>query len=382
MGESLAQCFCEILRRNRGRIISEWEDAVAEAAKRSPAGISLTGSLLRNDLPDLLDALTAWLESGDAASTQMTLGFPARHARQRVEHAYQLHQAIEELHLLRAVILRLMLAEETREVERELATVLARLNAGLDRAITDAVEAFVDERDNIRERFVGVLGHDLRNPLDVILASANAMLLSGRLEPGFYPVVGRIARSAEQMNRMVHDLLDLSRGRLGGGLAIRRSRVQMGDVCHMAGDDFQLAYPGRTITVATEGDLWGEWDRDRVVQALGNLTTNAVKYGQDPVAISARAEGADVVVSVSNAGPGISPERIPTLFEPFKVGSGPTGRHGGLGLGLFIVSEIMRAHGGRVDVESSDETGTTFTLRWPRSLPSADAGPSPRSARR
>lgn len=232
--------------------------------------------------------------------------------------------------------------------------------------MTDAVEAFVAEQERIRERFVGVLGHDLRNPLNVILTSADSMVRSGRLESGFYPVVGRIARNAEQMNRMIHDLLDLSRGRLGGGLPIQRSHMQMGEVCRIVADDLRLSYPARTITVRSEGDLWGEWDRDRVAQAIENVTTNAMKYGQDPVEITAHAEGASVIVTIRNGGPAIAPERIATLFEPFKR-TERSGRHEGLGLGLYIVSEIMRAHGGRVDVESTDEDGTTFTLHWPRS---------------
>lgn len=245
---------------------------------------------------------------------------------------------------------------------------LARLNAGLDQAISDSVEHFVGERERIRKRFIGVLGHDLRTPLGAIGMSADHMLRSGRLPAGLDRAAGRIARNAARTSRMVRDLLDLARGRLGEGIPINTtSRVDMAEVCHVAAEDALLSNPDREITVNARGDLWGSWDRDRALQAVGNLLANAVHYGHGPVVLTAARVADDAVVQVSNQGEPIAQDRIPKLFDPFQRGEAGAVRREGLGLGLYIVSEIMRAHGGSVSVISSKERGTTFTLTWPRS---------------
>jgi signal transduction histidine kinase len=305
----------------------------------------------------------------------MLEGVPTTHAKQRLKHAYQLAQLISEFRVLRATILRLLLQAEDEQRSRgdgregiELRVAeLARLNAGLDQAISDSVEYFVEERERVRERFIAVLGHDLRTPLGAIVMSADHLLRSGRLPAGLDRAAARIARNSARMSRMVTDLLDLARGRLGDGMPIDPARVDMEEVCHAAVEDAILASPEREITVSASGDLWGSWDRDRALQAVGNLLANAIRYGHGPVAVTAARVAGDVVVQVTNQGEPIAPDGLPKLFDPFQRGeSGAVGREG-LGLGLYIVSEIMRAHGGGVSVVSSRERGTTFTLTWPRS---------------
>ena len=362
----------EFLTRERERILAEWDRAIRE----EPRPIKLEDSALRNDLPEFLDALAAWLKAADAAAGGMLQGLPVTHAKQRLKHAYQLAQLISEFRVLRAVLLRLLLQAEAEEqagvggsegMERRVLE-LARLNAGLDQAISDSVEYFVAERERIRERFIGVLGHDLRSPLSAILMSADHMLRSGRLPSGLDGAAGRIARNAERMSRMVRDLLDLSRGRLGDGIPVSTtSRIDMGDVCHTVVEDAILTNPNREITLSTSGDLWGSWDRDRAIQAVGNLVANALQYAEGPIAVTAACVNDNAVVQVTNHGEPIAEDRMPRLFDPFQRGESGAGRGGGLGLGLYIVSEIIRAHGGTVAVTSSHETGTTFTLSWPRS---------------
>ncbi len=361
----------EFLTRERERIMEEWERAIRE----EPRAISLEASALRDDLPEFLDSLAAWMRAEDAPLSGMLQGIPTAHAKQRLKHAYQLAQLISEFRVLRVTILRLLLMAEKEEqaaiddrgMERRVLE-LARLNAGLDQAISDSVEFFVNERERIRERFIGVLGHDLRTPLSAIVMSADHMLRSGRLPPGLDRAAGRIARNAARMSRMVRDLLDLARGRLGDGIPISTaSRVDMAEVCHAAAEDAILTHPDREITVNATGDLWGNWDRDRALQAVGNLVGNALLYGEGPVVVAASRVGGDAVVQVTNQGEPIAQDRISKLFDPFQRGESGAGAREGLGLGLYIVSEIMRAHGGTVGVDSSRERGTTFTLTWPRS---------------
>ncbi|HET7753893.1 MAG TPA: HAMP domain-containing sensor histidine kinase [Anaeromyxobacteraceae bacterium] len=362
----------EFLTRERDRIMAEWERAIHE----EPRPIKLEESALRNDLPEFLVSLAAWMRTSDAPLGGMLEGVPTTHAKQRLKHAYELAQLISEFRVLRATILRLLLLAEAEEQDRtdtheareRRVSELARLNAGLDQAISDSVEYFVQEREHVRERFIGVLGHDLRAPLSAIVMSADHMLRSGQLQPGLDRAAGRIARNAARMSRMVRDLLDLARGRLGEGIPVNTtSRIDMGEVCHAAAEDASLTQPDREITVKVSGDLWGNWDRDRALQAVANLLSNALLYGDGPVVVSATCVGDDAVVQVTNQGEPISEDGISKLFDPFQRGEAGAGAREGLGLGLYIVSEIMRAHGGTVAAESSPEHGTTFTLTWPRS---------------
>jgi signal transduction histidine kinase len=361
----------EFLRRERDRIMAEWERAI----RQEPGPVLLQESALRNDLPEFLDALAAWMKTEDAPIGGMLEGVPTAHAKQRLKNEYQLAQLITEFRVLRSTILRLLLHAEAEEraaadddarLERRV-TDLARLNAGLDQAISDSVEYFVSERERIRERFIGVLSHDLRAPLGSILMSADHMLRSGQLHPGEDRVVGRIARGAARMQRMVRDLLDLARGRLGEGIPVTLTRVDMGEVCRAIVDDMSITNPGRQLTVETGEALWGDWDHDRALQAVGNLVANALQYGRDPVTVTATCVDHTVVVAVTNQGDPIPGDSTSKLFDPFQRGEAGAGQKEGLGLGLYIVGEIMRAHGGTVAVVSSRERGTTFTLTWPRS---------------
>jgi len=360
----------EFLTRERDRIMAEWERAIREETRP----ILLEASALRDDLPEFLDALAAWMTTEDTPLGGMLQGVPTTHAKQRLKHAYELAQLVSEFRVLRATILRLLLHAEVEEqagvktpaANERRVDELARLNAGLDQAISDSVEYFVNERERIRERFIGVLSHDLRTPLGSILMSADHLLRSGQLQPGHDRAVGRIARGAARMNRMVRDLLDLARGRLGDGIPITKVRMDMGEVCRSVVDDLGISSPGRQLTVESGEGLEGEWDHDRALQAVGNLVANALQYGRDPVIVTATRVDDNVVVAVTNKGDPIPEAGSPKLFDPFQRGEAASGNKEGLGLGLYIVSEIMRAHGGTVAVMSSRERGTTFTLTWPR----------------
>ena len=220
--------------------------------------------------------------------------------------------------------------------------------------------------EEARERFIGILGHDLRNPVAAILLSAQAL---GALPEPYAESARTIAGSAHRMQAMIRDLLDFARGRLGGGIPIAPTSCDLRLLCGQVVEEMKQAYPARVVSFAGIGDLRGEWDPDRVGQVLSNLIGNSIKHGADPVLVAGYEEGDDVVTTVYNPGPAIPAAALPTLFEPFKMASGcgrePTG-HGGLGLGLYIVSEVVRAHGGTIDVSSAEGAGTTFTVRWPR----------------
>jgi PAS domain S-box-containing protein len=218
------------------------------------------------------------------------------------------------------------------------------------------------------ERIRGVLGHDLRNPLGVITASAS-LLQATPLDAQQQRVVARIQSAAQRISRMTHDLLDYTRARVGGGIPVTRRPADAGQIARQVVDEAQVLGGGQPIEFSAEGDLAGEWDADRLHQALWNLLDNAIRYGApgEPVSVRAREDEALVRLSVHNRGPPIAEDALPFLFQPFRRGSRvPAGRGAGLGLGLYIVGEIARAHGGELRAHSTAQDGTTFELLLPR----------------
>jgi PAS domain S-box-containing protein len=220
-----------------------------------------------------------------------------------------------------------------------------------------------------RERFLGIVSHDLRNPLNAIRLSAGTLLRSDGLADHPLKAVRRIATSSERMGRMISDLLDFTRGRLGGGIPIQSRSANLHTLCEQVVEELEVGHPGRELRLTAEGNLEGEWDPDRLAQVLGNLGKNALAYSpwETPVDFVLRDEGDIVSVEVHNEGPPIPEGWLPHVFEPFKRATEKEhGATSGLGLGLYIVHEIVAAHGGTVTVRSSPTEGTTFTLRLPR----------------
>ena len=213
-----------------------------------------------------------------------------------------------------------------------------------------------------REHLLGIVSHDLRNPLTAIVTSAHLLLRYGELPERQARVVARISASADRMTRMIDDLLDFARTRLGGELPIHPRRVDLRQLCEQMVEELEFAYT-RQVKLETEGDLWGDWDADRIAQVISNLVGNALQHSDGDIAVSLRGEDDSVLFETKNGGPPIPAEVLPHIFEPGRRGDA---RSGGLGLGLFIVRQIVLAHGGTIEVRSSEGEGTTFTARLPR----------------
>ncbi|NMO16221.1 PAS domain-containing protein [Pyxidicoccus fallax] len=233
-------------------------------------------------------------------------------------------------------------------------------------------EAELRQTAEFRERLLGIVSHDLRNPLNAILLSVDAITRSDRGVEHSLRNVRRIATSAERMSRMISDLLDLTRGRLGGGIPIHARPANLRAICEHVVEELEAGNPRRTLRLQTRGARFqGTWDADRLAQLLGNLGKNALDYSPEdiPVDFVLRDEGDAVRVEVHNGGAPIPPELLPHLFEPFRKAADEGRPKSGLGLGLFIVQQIAQAHGGRVEARSSRAEGTTFTVWLPRSAP-------------
>lgn len=231
-------------------------------------------------------------------------------------------------------------------------------------ALADATEA-----GRLREQFIAVLGHDLRTPLSAIRMSAD--LLESRLEDKRERgLASAIRKSSQRMGALIEDVLDFARGRLGGGIPVRRTRVDdLGAVLSSVIAEIQAAEPDVQIEQDFTIPSGIYCDPTRIGQLLSNLVGNAVTHGtrESPVRIVATTEGDECVLSVTNHGACIPDALIPLLFQPFKRSDG--GQRGeGLGLGLYIASQILEGHGGTLSVSSSPDQGTCFVARFPMRL--------------
>jgi signal transduction histidine kinase len=232
--------------------------------------------------------------------------------------------------------------------------------------MTESVDTYANARDEAREMMLAVLSHDLRNPLMGITMSASALLKSGRLDPAGVGSVSRIARAADHITRLINDLLDLARSRFGGNMPVNLEWLDLSDIASQAVEELRLAHPDRDIVLESQTDVRGRWDRDRMLQLVSNLVANAIRHGRDPIRVDLHNQGDIVEIRITNRGTAIPPEFIPKLFEPYRRGS--EAKQAGLGLGLFIVAEIVRAHAGMISVQSDDQE-TAFVIRLPKESP-------------
>ncbi|WP_257453306.1 sensor histidine kinase [Archangium lipolyticum] len=251
------------------------------------------------------------------------------------------------------------------------------------RDVTERKQAEEERRraSEFRERLLGIVSHDLRSPLQAILLQSQLLPRDVRPEP-VKRATSRISQAAERMGRMIADLLDFTRGRLGGGIPVERVPGDFLLLVREVTEELRLAHPHRRISFVATGEGQGEWDRDRLTQVVQNLVSNALKHGVEdsPVRVEAWGEGDPVVLSIHNEGRPIPSELMPHLFDPFwrGGGSGSSDRLStGLGLGLYIVQEIVHAHGGTIHVTSNAEEGTCFTVRLPRHPSVAARGQGP-----
>jgi signal transduction histidine kinase len=251
--------------------------------------------------------------------------------------------------------------ETARAIANHLASVITRFT------VVEKLEETI--RQN--ELFAGVLAHDLRNPLNATMTAAEFLLMEregqdrkGDLEQ---KPLSCIISSGRRMSTMINQLLDFTVARTGGGIAVQRQETDLADLCAQAIGEFELAHPEWTIRRDFTGNPRGHWDPNRLLQVFSNLVANAGQHGTQGGGITIKLDGAERDVKIDIHNDGAIPEAIlPHLFEPFRTTRHRHSQSCGLGLGLFIVREIVRAHGGTVDVVSSESAGTTFSIRLPR----------------
>lgn len=219
-------------------------------------------------------------------------------------------------------------------------------------------------------RIIPLVAHDLKNPLGAISLAAQALLRRGSLDEKDTGRVRRILASVERARHLVSEVLEYSRLQAGSGMPLDVVDARLDDITRSVVDEARTAFPGRKIDLIAR-DAAGRWDVHRVAEVLSNLLGNALQHGEParPVTLSVGARHGECFVELHNFGPPIPEDVLPVLFEPFRQGR--KGDRGSVGLGLFIVKQIVHAHGGRIRVRSTSEHGTTFSVHLPahQSLP-------------
>jgi PAS domain S-box-containing protein len=239
--------------------------------------------------------------------------------------------------------------------------------------------------DAVRQQVLGVVAHDLRNPLSALRMTASLLTKPQDMPTNRRVQLGeRMLGTIGRTESMVATLLEYARAEAGVPIRLNRERLDLGALLERAKRDLDVLFPSRTVAERRVGSLLGAWDAARIERVLANLLSNALKHGRDDAPVTVELDGRDPVVvklSVHNTGSPIGADLLPRLFEPFTIGPlGQDGRRRSVGLGLYIVKHLVAAHGGTVSVRSTAQEGTTFSLTLPRepevSRPaSAGAGP-------
>ncbi len=355
-------------------ILQEWE---AFAATCLPAASHMSQLQLRNHAPHILRAIAPDLRTPQTRAEQAAKSkglapvvpgaahtAAQTHAVLRANSGFDINQLAAEYRALRASVLRLWLDQVTPGPESQ---DMIRFNEAVDQALAESIAFFYDQVEHSRSLLLGMLGHDMRTPLQAIRLTAHVLLQLNASEQ-VTACAHRLVRGSQRLQALLDDLHDFNRAQLGLGIQIRPTQVDLAAVCREEMDEMKAAYPDRELRLQVAGDCHGRWDANRLKQLIGNLVSNALKYGaaNTPVHMNLHASGDDVTLQVTNFGAPIEPDALGSLFEPLKRGQKPgTADDAGLGLGLYIASEIAKAHQGRVMAESGDGL-TTFTVRLPR----------------
>lgn len=373
------------IRNNHDAIVAEWESF----ARTLPMAPTMSDVELRDHCRDMLLVVVADMQTrqtegeratkstGDAppntgADTAATL-----HGTLRQHAGFDLVQLVAEFRALRASVLALWKRHRAAGLDAPAGAAeieeIMRFNEAIDQALAESVGSYAAAVTTSRDMFLAVLGHDLRNPLQAVAMTGQLLLMPKLSDAAVRDAGARIQRASTAMTLLINDLLEFTRTRLGSGIPLERTTCDLGLVCDAALEIIRAGNPEHGFEEDIADDLLISGDAPRLQQVLGNLLSNAVQHGDPGKSISLTARVADdgIEVRVANFGRPIPAAALQSIFEPL-VRLPAAGEEvdeqskSSLGLGLFIVREIVAGHGGSVAVQSSEQAGTAFTIRLPR----------------
>lgn len=386
--------LAEFISANIEPILAEWE----AFARGLLPGANMTIVALRDDAGSILRATARDMQNRQSLEQQESKskgdGGAGGVASERLDNASDLHgvervgsgfhitDVVSEYRALRASVLRLW-RESLPQPDLNDIDDITRFDESLDQSLARGVGSYSKRIDESRQMFLAILSHDLRNPLNTIRMAAHAASLATK-DPATADAMSMIKKNTDAMMQLISDLIDFSSSGLGHAMPLNRGPVDLEELCRDVIESCRTTNPGRALRLHSDGDVNGVWDAGRIRQVVSNLMGNAIQHGspEGPIDLSVTSkgtasagydpEGSTVVLSVHNQGTPIPPDLLPTIFDPLvryaTRESAERRKPGSIGLGLYIVREIVVAKGGTVTVTSTVEEGTTFTVRIPRFL--------------
>lgn len=369
----------EFIVLHADRIVDEWEQF---AETLTPAAETLNRAQLRDHARSILLAAARDMNTRQSASEQAAKAkgegpektpsldeAAASHGELRHTVGFDLVQMTSEFRHLRACVIRLWV-NSLESPDLDYFQDMIRFNEAIDEALAESTAAYAEQVNRSRDIFLAILGHDLRAPLQAVKMSTEMLLRKAALDSNGLSLLGNIQNGARHMEAMVSDLLEFVRSRLGSSLPIEPKPMNLADAAKEAINEACAGRPDCRVHLHIDGETQGLWDRGRIDQLLQNLIGNALQHGLNSQAVTLSLDGTpdNVELRMHNYGRPIPQAALGTVFDPLvrsaneELGSNSTS----LGLGLFIVKEVVQAHGGTIEVTSSEAAGTTFTVVLPR----------------
>jgi signal transduction histidine kinase len=377
--------LADFIRANLDPIVGEW---IEFARTRTPASENMTKLALQDHIVELLTFIADDLETAQTHNEQVQksqgLGSPEGeftrsaaeiHAALRLSDGFNIDQMVSEYRALRASVVKQWTAANPALSATDLED-MTRFNEAVDQAMAESVAEYTKMINHSRDMFLGVLGHDLRNPIGAVLMAARRMTKDGSADSKQNVMAGRIAQTMERATSILDDLLELTRTAFGSEIPLRRTPMDVSVLGGQIVEEMRSLSEVRRIEVITSGETSGQWDQARLGQVFSNLIGNALQYSPAETTITIRivGEADQVSVSVHNDGEPISPDEQKSIFKPLTRGAdgAANARSANLGLGLFITQKIVAAHGGDISVRSTPDAGTTFILTLPKQVPQTE----------
>ena len=369
----------EFIVQHVDRIVDEWEQFAKAIA---PDVDSMNRATLRDYAKSILLAASQDMKTAQTASEQAAKAMgagpektpsldqaAASHGELRHTAGFDLVQMTSEFRHLRACVIRLWV-NSLESPELAHFQDMIRFNEAIDEALAESTAAYAEQVNRSRDIFLAILGHDLRAPLQAVSISTEMLVRKAKLDTEALTYVSLIKNGARHMAVMVNDLLEFVRSRLGNSLPIEPTLMDLASAAQAAIDEACAGQPDCRALLNVEGDTQGLWDRGRLDQLLQNLIGNALQHGTNSRGVTLTLKGTadSVTLIMHNYGSPIPEDALSTIFDPLVRSSSEElgGPSTSLGLGLFIVKEVVNAHQGSIEVTSNEADGTTFTVVLPK----------------
>jgi hypothetical protein len=367
----------QFLRTHAEDVLRIWDEFASGV--RHP-GAALDARSLRDHAAEILSTAAADMEQpqseaeqraksrGEAQAAPSPGDTAAQtHADTRIAAGFGILSMMTEYRALRASVLHLWSRSRPAPTSTEVEEI-TRFNEAIDQALIESATRYAERTKQSTDLFIGAVGHDIRNPLSTIAMSIQLLMRTGRLDEA---VARPILNSVSRIEGIVEQMVDFTRAQAGTVMPITRTQGDLAEHAAEIIEETRVGHPEVSIILQREGkDFQGCWDKGRVGQLLSNLLANAIRYGDhtQPVTVRLVASQADLMVEVRNWGPVIPASECARIFEPLVRGSTADCQRErcGLGLGLYICREIVRAHGGRIEARSDQAEGTRFIIHLPR----------------